>query len=124
MGLQEFLQAPGREVLAAARDLDVRPAKLGALLERGILCGRAERVEALRRLVEPPGVEVDRGKVSVDLLLHLGGEVRVGHEAAESRLSLFAPAALEELARDLVYLSLIHISEPTRRTPISYAVFC
>ena len=22
------------------------------------------------------------------------------------------------------YLSLIHISEPTRRTPISYAVFC
>ena len=24
----------------------------------------------------------------------------------------------------LQYLSLIHISEPTRRTPISYAVFC
>src|SRR5680860_1811465 len=24
----------------------------------------------------------------------------------------------------LLYLSLIHISEPTRRTPISYAVFC
>src|SRR5664279_5227494 len=24
----------------------------------------------------------------------------------------------------LTYLSLIHISEPTRRTPISYAVFC
>src|SRR5665647_1268109 len=24
----------------------------------------------------------------------------------------------------VVYLSLIHISEPTRRTPISYAVFC
>src|SRR5664279_1767463 len=23
-----------------------------------------------------------------------------------------------------IYLSLIHISEPTRRTPISYAVFC
>src|ERR1035441_4371864 len=103
MGPQEFLQAPGREVLAAARDLDVRPAKLGALLERGILRGGAERVEALRRFVEPPGVEVDRGKVSVDLLLQLGGEVRVGHQAAESRLSLFAPAALEELARDLVY---------------------
>ena len=35
-----------------------------------------------------------------------------------------------EVAKDLVleqyhiYLSLIHISEPTRRTPISYAVFC
>src|SRR5665647_23613 len=26
--------------------------------------------------------------------------------------------------RDKLYLSLIHISEPTRRTPISYAVFC
>ena len=26
--------------------------------------------------------------------------------------------------RKLLYLSLIHISEPTRRTPISYAVFC
>ena len=23
-----------------------------------------------------------------------------------------------------LFLSLIHISEPTRRTPISYAVFC
>ena len=33
-----------------------------------------------------------------------------------------------EAALDLFYddkdLSLIHISEPTRRTPISYAVFC
>ena len=28
------------------------------------------------------------------------------------------------LDRTLTYLSLIHISEPTRRTPISYAVFC
>ena len=26
--------------------------------------------------------------------------------------------------RFVIYLSLIHISEPTRRTPISYAVFC
>ena len=25
---------------------------------------------------------------------------------------------------DSISLSLIHISEPTRRTPISYAVFC
>ena len=30
---------------------------------------------------------------------------------------------LSELAEDIL-LSLIHISEPTRRTPISYAVFC
>ena len=26
--------------------------------------------------------------------------------------------------KDMIELSLIHISEPTRRTPISYAVFC
>src|SRR5665647_1776841 len=33
---------------------------------------------------------------------------------------------LDESARELdaLELSLIHISEPTRRTPISYAVFC
>src|SRR5664279_2088433 len=29
-----------------------------------------------------------------------------------------------ELVNDPSFLSLIHISEPTRRTPISYAVFC
>ena len=29
-----------------------------------------------------------------------------------------------ELADGVLSLSLIHISEPTRRTPISYAVFC
>ena len=29
-----------------------------------------------------------------------------------------------ELAKGTIRLSLIHISEPTRRTPISYAVFC
>ena len=30
-----------------------------------------------------------------------------------------------QATRDIIYkLSLIHISEPTRRTPISYAVFC
>ena len=39
-------------------------------------------------------------------------------------------AGLERLSRTtqeghtILHLSLIHISEPTRRTPISYAVFC
>src|SRR5680860_576854 len=32
--------------------------------------------------------------------------------------------AKDERGRQLGHLSLIHISEPTRRTPISYAVFC
>src|SRR5680860_1810872 len=31
---------------------------------------------------------------------------------------------LKALGRHMAHLSLIHISEPTRRTPISYAVFC
>ena len=30
----------------------------------------------------------------------------------------------DEVKLSCMYLSLIHISEPTRRTPISYAVFC
>ena len=33
-------------------------------------------------------------------------------------------ATMFVLAVDEINLSLIHISEPTRRTPISYAVFC
>src|SRR5665647_3706640 len=34
------------------------------------------------------------------------------------------PGRAAEIIREGLYLSLIHISEPTRRTPISYAVFC
>src|SRR5665647_3201116 len=34
------------------------------------------------------------------------------------------PDDAQEKENDYVMLSLIHISEPTRRTPISYAVFC
>ena len=34
------------------------------------------------------------------------------------------PHAVEVTAQLMECLSLIHISEPTRRTPISYAVFC
>ena len=43
-----------------------------------------------------------------------------------SLIPLFLIAALELLGSVLSFrsLSLIHISEPTRRTPISYAVFC
>ena len=38
-----------------------------------------------------------------------------GHEEGDFALQVFSSA---------LKLSLIHISEPTRRTPISYAVFC
>src|SRR5680860_527860 len=36
---------------------------------------------------------------------------------------LVEPLSLDEAYLDVTVLSLIHISEPTRRTPISYAVF-
>src|SRR5680860_1721334 len=44
--------------------------------------------------------------------------------AREARMMICnrEPTAFEEGMQP--YLSLIHISEPTRRTPISYAVFC
>src|SRR5664279_1079399 len=35
-----------------------------------------------------------------------------------------ADCEIPDDSRVVLYLSLIHISEPTRRTPISYAVFC
>ena len=42
--------------------------------------------------------------------------------ARPEELNLTDPALIEGIHAQ--YLSLIHISEPTRRTPISYAVFC
>src|SRR5664279_6615420 len=45
------------------------------------------------------------------------------------QLTMLVPARVpaetpDDLGKPIPYLSLIHISEPTRRTPISYAVFC
>ena len=47
-------------------------------------------------------------------------------EQGYAKTSFSAVAQRAGLQRSIVqyYLSLIHISEPTRRTPISYAVFC
>src|SRR5665647_3723398 len=39
-------------------------------------------------------------------------------------LEKYPPLASDHVRKKLGTLSLIHISEPTRRTPISYAVFC
>src|SRR5664279_5482675 len=46
--------------------------------------------------------------------------------ATEDVVSAFPAAAARSMGLGAVplILSLIHISEPTRRTPISYAVFC
>src|SRR5664279_1786164 len=42
----------------------------------------------------------------------------------DQRTSVRCPGGRRYLHVGCVHLSLIHISEPTRRTPISYAVFC
>ena len=49
----------------------------------------------------------------------IGGEI-LGVDLSKSLTKELKDLIYEAL---LVYLSLIHISEPTRRTPISYAVF-
>ena len=54
------------------------------------------------------------------LLENCRNELGLGRPAYERYLEWAAGAA----QGDLGILSLIHISEPTRRTPISYAVFC
>src|SRR5680860_1674351 len=53
-----------------------------------------------------------------DHLHHVCGFIHSNADAAHVRALDFPKA------RGVSDLSLIHISEPTRRTPISYAVFC
>src|SRR6266545_8045054 len=101
MLLQEFLQAPGREVLATARDLDVRPSKLGALLESGIVSGRDERIEMSDRVVETAGLHLERGQVAERLLADHGGRFRIAREPAEPGLGFRAAATLIKLPRDV-----------------------
>src|SRR5665647_2331786 len=56
------------------------------------------------------------------------GGVGPGGEELTARWALMYPDAYEiglpNQGVMILYLSLIHISEPTRRTPISYAVVC
>src|SRR5680860_1081330 len=56
-------------------------------------------------------------------LKHLG-PVKEGMLRDIATWTTFPPDTIEVLEEGLRDLSLIHISEPTRRTPISYAVFC
>src|SRR5680860_1662484 len=90
-----------------------------------------ERGEVPCLVVTPPDRPRGRGRRS--------GEAPVATAAAELGLAVHKTARVDdEDSRELVMgqgtdlamvcafgqLSLIHISEPTRRTPISYAVFC
>src|SRR5680860_923755 len=62
-----------------------------------------------------------------ELLVKMGyKEIEVGFPSASQADFDFVRMLIEEalIPDDVVILSLIHISEPTRRTPISYAVFC
>src|SRR5680860_344982 len=80
--------------------LDVAPRAVGYALATGALdAGVAENLE-----VNAPSAELCALMSEVDLITTTGG---VGY--------------VTERTFDL---SLLHISEPTRRTPISYAVFC
>src|SRR5665647_3628184 len=64
----------------------------------------------------PDAGDVAHGAVDVGLR----GDRPVGLAVAEDDL----PVPLDVTQRAGRGVSLIHISEPTRRTPISYAVFC
>src|SRR5680860_636152 len=55
--------------------------------------------------------------------LNFGATPGLGPDGGHT-VSVCTPAHATEANIKLTELSLIHISEPTRRTPISYAVFC
>src|SRR5665647_3875083 len=85
-----------------------------------VLSGRAiaQRIKATSGItgLSPPRVHID-GEV-----WHL--DVGSSHPGAEAGPKGWAVRPLKRYASWVQNLSLIHISEPTRRTPISYAVFC
>ena len=65
-----------------------------------------------------PNVKIHSGTV-------IEGNVFIHKNTLIGKNNLIFPfASIGGDPQDLKYLSLIHISEPTRRTPISYAVFC
>src|SRR5664279_6155127 len=72
--------------------------------------------------------EVEQG-LAVAPLAHLLDSGRRLERADQHGLGIASVCAADDVEHPVhavaeVDLSLIHISEPTRRTPISYAVFC
>src|SRR5664279_5872435 len=78
--------------------------------------GMLPRIDDLSAIVTVSDDGGSSGRLRKELNVPAPGDVR------NCIVALSEDEAL--LSRLFQYLSLIHISEPTRRTPISYAVFC
>src|SRR5680860_1381107 len=102
-------------------------ANLGEMIRVGIQVplGFAVSVDAYHRFVEREGVgeRIEYLLTEVDVEDPGGLEEKSG-EIRELILNSGMPDDVAREIRASYGLSLIHISEPTRRTPISYAVFC
>ena len=80
--------------------------------------------EKLERQIKE-AFSLDNSRMSIEDLLEKVEEMT--DEILKMRLdraSIFRSILMSALQDPELKLSLIHISEPTRRTPISYAVFC
>src|SRR5665647_3338994 len=112
-GFREIVLA-GIHLSSYGEDLEPRSSLLGLLRELGKAAGPARlRLSSL-----------DPRKTDAGLMTRIAGDERIcphvhlSLQHASRRILGLMGRAVEE------GLSLIHISEPTRRTPISYAVFC
>src|SRR5665647_3889451 len=78
---------------------------------------------SIQKFVGRFGADVNRtsGLQNMQLLNHFEHDIRY-FACAVASIALYTPDV--DVRKIVVGLSLIHISEPTRRTPISYAVFC
>ena len=90
--------------------------KIIARAAEGCVCKESrEKLLALEPQCDPDEVRYALEQTdAINSLLIKNGSPRFGGVEGVSQLA----------ARAVKGLSLIHISEPTRRTPISYAVFC
>src|SRR5665647_3846265 len=84
----------------------------------------------------------DKAKMPYRFYFYLVVRVRSDSSVGSHKLKFYWPASVNRMGctretrvistddhfkpieQSFLWLSLIHISEPTRRTPISYAVFC
>src|SRR5680860_1566149 len=114
----------GERLRALHRDFIGRPTPL-YLAER--LSERAgRRVYLKREDLAHTGAHKINNAIGQALLAQRMGKPRVIAETGAGQHGVATATACALLGLECVVymLSLIHISEPTRRTPISYAVFC